>query len=133
MNMVKSDLKKIAKKYDLKLFILFGSRAKKKEKKNSDWDLAFYPTKDFNAQDEMNLFNDIISLLNDEKVDLLNLKKSKKLHVINNVFQKGELIYEKDKGLFDKKKWDAWFDFQDFKKYYDMQHNITKERLKEMS
>jgi predicted nucleotidyltransferase len=130
--MRKSDLRKIAKKYDLKLFILFGSRARKENKKGSDWDLAFYPPKNFTIDDEMNLFNDLITLFNDEKVDLLNIKKSKKLHVINNVFQTGILIHEKEEGFFVTKKWDAWIDFQDFKRYYDMQAHLTKEKLKEM-
>lgn len=125
-------LEKIAHKFDLKLLILFGSRAKGTEKTNSDYDLAYFPPFKFTIKDEMKLFDEIISFLKDEKVDLINLKTTNKLHVANNIFQTGKVIYEKETGFFDQKKWDAWMDLQDFSKYYDLQLELTKKSLTEM-
>lgn len=126
------ELKEIAKKHNLKLLILFGSRARGEEKKGSDWDFAFYPSHSFSVDDDMVLFEDLMSLLKDEKIDLLNLKKTKKLYVAHKVFQTGKVVYEKDKGFFVRKKWDAWFDWQDFKRYEDWQFELTKQNLKRM-
>jgi uncharacterized protein len=127
------ELIKIAKKHDLKLLILFGSRARGDEKKGSDWDFAYYPPAVFSVDDDMALFEDLMSLLSDEKIDLLNLKKTKKLYVAHKVFQTGKVVYEKEKGFFSRKKWDAFFDWQDFKRYSDWQFELTKQNLKRMA
>ena len=123
----------LAKKHNLSIFILFGSRVdKNKVKTTSDWDFAYYSKELFSADKDIALFNDLMELLQYEKIDLINLKKSKKLTVNNNIFQKGILIYENKTGFFDKKKWDTWFDLQDFKRYYEMQSEITRKKVEEM-
>jgi len=130
---LRKQLVNISRKYNLKVLILFGSRAKSQENQNSDWDFAFYPQRTFTVDENMDLFDDLITLLNDEKVDLIDLESSKKLHVINEVFQTGVLVFEKREGLFKNMKWNAWIDYQDFKHYYEKEFEITKRSLQEMT
>lgn len=122
----------LAKRYDLKLFILFGSRAKKTYSLNSDWDFAYLGNKNFSNYDEMNLFNDIMKILNYEKVDLINLKNPKNYLVAKNIFFEGILIYESEKRLFKEMKYNSWISYLDFKKYYDMQLQINQKELEAM-
>jgi predicted nucleotidyltransferase len=127
---LKKKLIDLSKKYKLKLFLLFGSRAKGNYNENSDWDFAFIPSKEFTIENEINLFNDLMNILNYEKIDLLNINKGKDYNIINNVFQDSILIYEYKNGYYFEKKWSAWITFQDFKKYYDLELELITKRLK---
>ncbi|MFW6286217.1 MAG: type VII toxin-antitoxin system MntA family adenylyltransferase antitoxin [Nanoarchaeota archaeon] len=129
---LKKKLQEVSKKYQLKLFIIFGSRQNNNYKINSDWDFAFYPNEMFNYKKEMKLFEEIQNILKYDKIDLLNIKTSNNLNVINNIFQKGKLIYESKDGLYKLKKWSAWIDLQDFKRYYNMQSKLDEIRLKKL-
>ncbi len=128
-NNLKEKLIDLSKEFNLSILILFGSRQNGKFKQDSDWDFAYYPNDNFSNDDDIKLFEKLMKILKFEKIDLLNLRKSNQLNVINNIFQTGTLIYEKTQGLFKTKKWSAWIDYQDFKKYYDIQKELTKNEL----
>ncbi len=126
---LKLELEKIAIKHKLKIFILFGSRAKGTSKKTSDWDFAFLIHKDISANKYIKLHEDLMNLFNYERIDLIDLSRSTDLYFISKVFETGILIYEIQKGLFIKKKMDAWFEFQDFAPNYVLREKIIKKRL----
>jgi predicted nucleotidyltransferase len=137
INLSKSQLEKfqlLGKKYNLRVLILFGSRAKGTERKDSDWDLAYYPLKsDFDADEDSNLFNDILNILKTEKVDLLNLKKSNNLLVIKNSLKDAIALYEHKEGTLSSMRWSAWIDYQDFRKYIDLKNDLVKNNLREIA
>lgn len=122
----------LAKQFNLKLLILFGSRAKKTYSSNSDWDFAYLATNNFTLKNEMNLFNKLMKILNFEKIDLINLRNPKNYLVVKNIFFEGILIFESEKRLFKEMKYNSWISYLDFKKYYTLQTEINKIELNEM-
>lgn len=122
-------LKDLPKKYGLNIFILFGSFALGTNKENSDVDLAFFPKKELSVKDENLLFEEIISILSFEKVDLVNLNTHFSHFLRNEIFSKGVCIYEEKKGLFNNLKVKAWMDFIDYNKYYLVQKEILDKKV----
>jgi predicted nucleotidyltransferase len=129
---LKLKLVDLSKKYKLKLLILFGSRAKGNYTENSDWDFAFLPKSGFTFEQEESLFNDLMKILDYEKIDLININKPKNYIIIKNIFFEGKLIYENKIGLFTDMKWNSWITYLDFKKYYDKRFELTKKELENM-
>lgn len=107
-------LRDISKKYYIKILVLFGSRAIQTNNKNSDYDLAFYK-KNISAEDEYELFNNIMEILKTQNIDLINIQKNTDATLRNNIFQKGICIYEKNKFTFENMQVDALMDYIDFK------------------
>lgn len=124
--------KQLAKKHKLSLLILFGSRAKKTHKSDSDYDIAFYTKKSLTINQEQSLFEDIMNLLKTEKIDLININKNYDPLLRNEIFQHGKCLYEETKYLFDKLKGDAWIDFIDFQPYYKKQSEILKNKIESL-
>lgn len=68
---------KIFNKYpEMRLLILFGSRARNQERENSDWDFGYIASKEF---DEAPLYTDLVLALETEKVDLVDLNRASAL------------------------------------------------------
>lgn len=107
-------LKVLAKKYDFKILILFGSRALQTNNKDSDYDFAFYK-KNISTKDEYELFNNFMEILNTQNIDLINIEKNTDATLRNQIFQKGICIYEKNKFTFEEMQTDALMDYMDFK------------------
>jgi predicted nucleotidyltransferase len=124
-----SSLQKIAKKYDLDLMVLFGSRAKGGHNKNSDYDIAFW--KILSVDDEIRLFDEIMGILQCENIDLININKNHDVKLRYEIFFNGCVIYEKEKGLFQDLKGRAWIDYMDFKRFSSNRLDLLKKDLEE--
>ena len=64
-------LREIARKHKLRLLVLFGSQAQGTTHKESDIDIAFFPSK--NVVDEEKLYGDIAAALKRADLDLVNI------------------------------------------------------------
>lgn len=126
-------LKNIAKKYDLDLLILFGSQRSKIKNHLSDIDIAFYRSKYLSPEEEERIFYDIMAYYKREDVDLINIKTHTNVLLRYNIFMKGKSLYEKKKGLFDTMRWQAYFDFEDFKRFYEEKKVLLNLKLKKLS
>lgn len=91
---------------ELKLLMLFGSRARSDAKEHSDWDFAFLATKDFDPTD---LYVNVTLIVETDKVDLVNLSKSTAL-LRFRVTQDGIPLYESCTGEYEK----FWLQAVDF-------------------
>ena len=125
-------LKNTAIKYELVIFSLFGSRAKREFNKTSDYDFAFLPPKDFTNNDEENLFNDLMKILEDENIDLINISKNFDVKLRYDIFHKGVVIYEIRKSLFNELKHKSWIDYMDFKKFSNRRLDIIKKDMEKI-
>lgn len=67
-------IEKLCKSYNISLFILFGSRAKGREKKTSDYDLAFYKSTPITSEEYIQVSDKIAKYFNNEKIDLIDIK-----------------------------------------------------------
>ncbi len=94
-------LQEIAKKYNLKLLLLFGSRIGKKKflHKESDFDVAYLSKKDLDLEEEAKLICGLMPIFESEKIDLVNLKKAPPF-LFYSIFQNCRILYADDPLLF---------------------------------
>jgi uncharacterized protein len=134
--MIKPNIKKklnlLAKKYDLKFLVLFGSRANGTYNNLSDWDFAFFPQKNFSIEDEMDLFDSILFILKNEKVDIINLKNQQDYLLRKNIAQNSILIYEEEKGIYDDFQVNSIFNYIDYLPIYKVEEDIVNKKLKNL-
>lgn len=77
MKKEKEQLNKIAKKYDLKLLLLFGSQVDKKSlHQESDFDIAYFSRRELDGRELIDLNCDLMDVFVDDKVDIVDLKKA---------------------------------------------------------
>ena len=90
---------------DLKLLILFGSRARGEHKPDSDWDFAVLYEERSDRKDISSLLK-IYTLLEqaleipDDKIDVIDLKECSPI-LAHYVARDGQLLYERETGLFE--------------------------------
>ena len=99
MSKKKDHIDKIAKKYKLKLLLLFGSRADGSFYKSSDFDIAYYSEKDLSLMDEARMIVDLAPFIKSEDIDLVNMKKAPPL-LLYAIFLKPKILYVKVPFLF---------------------------------
>ena len=86
----------IIKKYNIELFIVFGSYAEDKNNLSSDLDLAFKSSTNLDHQKEMELLNELSKFYQRGDIDLINLDKVEPLLKIEAV-KNGKLLYGSQK------------------------------------
>ncbi len=122
----KVKMAQIAQKYGLRLIMLFGSQAQKTGQRDSDVDLAFYPSHDC---DEQQLYEELVHLLKRADLDLVNLRVTHN-HIIRfEILHKGTVLYEEEPGIKSTLEWESYFDFMDFKHYYDLRSAWLEEKI----
>lgn len=97
----KQKISKLARKFNLKLVLLFGSQVSQKIHKGSDIDLAFLPEEELTFEQENLLNTNFCGIFKTDRVDTVNLKVAPPLlaeQIINN----SKILYEREKGSFDK-------------------------------
>lgn len=95
---------------DLKLLVLFGSRAKGRETHQSDWDLGILLKKNDRSPNEwFSLYHQLAEVLgiNSDRVDLVNLQQCSP--VLGYVIaREGQILYEAEPNLFLNFQLKAW-------------------------
>ena len=122
-----SQLKEIAKNYDLDLMVLFGSRAKGPIKEDSDYDIAVL----FNKYDNEK-FLELLEELEEKllnKVDLVSLNLNEDPLLLKNISQGGICISERKKGLFDTFQVNSIFNYIDYSPLYKIEEEIVSDEL----
>ncbi|MDB9391402.1 type VII toxin-antitoxin system MntA family adenylyltransferase antitoxin [Microcystis aeruginosa] len=90
---------------NLQMLILFGSRARGEHKPDSDWDFAVLYEEGSNRKDISSQFK-IYSLLEqaleipEDKIDVIDLKECSPI-LAHYVARDGQLLYERETGLFE--------------------------------
>lgn len=123
-----SGIKKIAIKHQLKVLILFGSQLNEKTHPESDLDLSFYS--DIKV-DEEKLYSDLTHLFKRADIDLINLFTTHNHLLRFEILHNGKVLYEKKPGMKSTLEWQSYFDYQDFKKYYELRSQLLDHRLQE--
>lgn len=126
---LKYEYAKLAKKYDLKLMVLFGSHAKGNIRPDSDVDIAIYPVKELTPKQEQAIYNDLINLFSRDDVDVVNLKRTRDVLIRYEIFTIGKPLYEAEPNLFSKVRMRSWFEYHDFKHYFDRMDQVILNRL----
>jgi uncharacterized protein len=121
---------------NLKLLILFGSRARGEEDPSSDWDFAFLTEPDRLPQPQpywfpgSELLNTLCELLqvSDETIDLVDLSTCSDI-LAHFVARDGQVIYEKTLGEFSQFQQQALKTNADLKQYRHTQREKVLETL----
>lgn len=86
-------LKKIAQKYSIELFLLFGSRFSGTAYKGSDFDIAYLGKKTLDLEEESQLIIDLSLIFKSENIDLVNLRKASPL-LFYAITKECQVLYE---------------------------------------
>ncbi|MBI2665251.1 nucleotidyltransferase domain-containing protein [Candidatus Woesearchaeota archaeon] len=121
-------LSKLSKKYHLELLMIFGSEAKGTTHQDSDLDLAFYAQKKVN---ETKLYEELCVLFHRADIDLINIFKTHNHLLRYEILHKGKILFENKRGMHDRLKWQSYFDYIDFQKYYRIRSRLLDDKLAE--
>ncbi|NJM74815.1 MAG: nucleotidyltransferase domain-containing protein [Acaryochloridaceae cyanobacterium RU_4_10] len=138
LEMLKAASTRLTQDYpNLKLLILFGSRARGEEDPSSDWDFAFLSEHDRPPQSQLywfpasNLLNALCKILqvSDETIDLVDLSTCSDI-LAHFVARDGQAIYEKMSGEFAQFQKQALKTNAQLKQYRHAQREKVLETLK---
>ena len=127
----KNGFGQIARKYGIKLVILFGSRAKDTTGLKGDSDIAILTQKSLNDQKEYNMFQDFIQFFRSDNLDLAVLNFASPL-LRFQVAKDGQLLYERQKGDFQNFQLMAIKDYWLNRKFLKLQHIYLNKAIKKL-
>lgn len=98
----KQKINELAKEFNLKLILLFGSRLSEKKflHRESDFDIAYLSEGNLDLMAEGKLICDLMSIFKSDKIDLENLKKADPL-LRHEVAKNCLLLYGKKEDFFE--------------------------------
>ncbi len=125
---MKKSFAEIAKEYHLKLIVLFGSRAGKIHRKESDADIAIVTTKPITLKKELLLRKDLFYALGHE-IDLVILPSREATPLLlGQIAKEAQCLYGK-RSDFITFKVNSMQRFIDFKPYFELQAKTIKKAL----
>ncbi|KKS35310.1 MAG: hypothetical protein UU95_C0002G0016 [Parcubacteria group bacterium GW2011_GWC2_42_12] len=119
----KFKIAKIAKRFQLKLIVIFGSFADGKNRKDSDLDIAVLGFKEVSFKEQIGLTNELSHLFS-KNVDLSVLNKANPL-LLFEASKKPILLYG-SREEFLKFKLYAFNAYNDYAPYFAMEKNLNK-------
>lgn len=122
-----SELKKIAKKFNLRFIVLFGSAATKKTHKESDIDIAVYPEKKLPFKKEVELRYELSSLFQRE-IDMSFFDRAPPL-LLGQIARYGKLLAG-DKKIYQNFRIQAVKEYLDFEPYFLLREKKVKQLVK---
>ena len=114
---------KIAKKFHLKLIVIFGSFANGKQRRDSDLDIAVLSSKEVSFNRQIRLANEL-SLIFDKNVDLSILNRANPL-LLFQASKNPVLLYGSREELL-KFKLYAFNVYNDYAPYFEMERKLNK-------
>ena len=113
------DLRGIAKKFDLVLLLLFGSRVGNNFREDSDYDFVYFSRKKLKKSSEKKLLLELEKIVNYKKIDLIDLKTNDSFILRNEIFKNSFCIYESKTGVFEDLASDSWMEYIDNLEYIE--------------
>ena len=121
--------KKIAKKYRIKLILLFGSQVNKKTHKMSDIDIGILLEKNnLGFQRFSRLLNAFQKLFPDKKIDLAIMNNADPLF-LKKILENYKVLFGNKKQLSQLQLY-SFHQFCDYKKYFDLEQEFNKNFIK---
>ncbi|MDP3990303.1 MAG: nucleotidyltransferase domain-containing protein [archaeon] len=130
MKISQQAITKIARKYNLKLIVLFGSQVQKQIHNESDVDIAFVPSRKI---DEEGLYLDLVHAIKRADIDLVNLFTLHNHILRYEILSKGAVLYEIKVGLKSKMEGESFIDYVDFKQYYNLRSKLIDKKILELT
>lgn len=126
-------IKKIAKKYNLALILLFGSQVDGKVHPNSDLDIAALPNdnKDFGLDEYSSLISDLGKVFVGKKIDISFINKANPL-LLKKIDDTALLLFGHQKAFIEFRL-KAFKYFQDYLPYFRLEESGIHQYLKHFS
>lgn len=120
----------IIKKYDLKLLLLFGSRAREDARKDSDTDIAFMSGKKLDFNQKAELMMDLLPVVKAEetKIDVVDVKTAHPL-LLYLIMQDAKILYAEDMMFFYNLQVAAFKKYVEIKPVYEEMYRRLGESL----
>ena len=119
----KLKIAKLARKFQLKLVIIFGSFANGKNREDSDLDIAVLGLKEVSFNEQISLVNELSKILN-KNIDLTVLNKANPLLLFQ--VSKNPILLYGSREDFLKFKLYAFNAYNDYAPYFEMEKNLNK-------
>ncbi len=123
ISMRKLKIAKIAKKFQLKLIVVFGSFANGKNRKDSDLDIAVLGSRDVSFNKQISLINELSMIFN-KNIDLSVLNNANPLLLFQT--SKNSVLLYGSRQDFLKFKLYAFKTYNDYAPYFEMEKNLNK-------
>lgn len=123
-------MQKIAKKYGIKLILMFGSQVDKKIHKMSDIDIGVLLEKSkLDLDKHLFLLNDFQKLFPGKKIDLAIINDADPLF-LKKILENCRLLFGREKDL-SKLKLYSFHQFCDYQKYFDLEKEFAHHFIQE--
>lgn len=119
----KLKIEKIAKKFQLKLAVIFGSFVNGKNRENSDLDVAVLGLRGVSFSGQIDLTNEL-SLIFNKNIDLSILNNANPLLLFEA--SKNSILLYGSRGEFAKFKLRAFNAYNDYAPFFEMEKNLNK-------
>jgi predicted nucleotidyltransferase len=121
----KKELNKIADEYKLNYLVLFGSRADRTAREDSDYDIAYSSKSDIDYGEEALLTEKLAKVLRIKKIDIVNMSHAGPL-LMKEVSDKGILIAEFTPSSFDKFQIYSFMQYVEAKPLFKMREEYVR-------
>ena len=109
----------IAKKYGLRLILLFGSRVSGTLNKESDFDVAYLPKKLLSFNKEVKLNYEFTEIFGNDHVDTVDLSRAKPL-LLYGIFKQPRILFQIDNLIFSRYRAYAFKKYVESKPLYEL-------------
>lgn len=125
LDKIKEKAEKLARKYNLDLLVLFGSRVSGKIHKDSDYDIGYISNRSKSLEEKIKMEFEVSEDLRIGKIDLVDLKKASPL-LMKNVANNSILLYQKESTLYARFKIYALKLFVEAKRLFDLREAVIR-------
>lgn len=124
-------VEEIAKKYNLKMILLFGSQASGQAHKESDFDIAYLSERELDLTEESRLIIELIPIFKSENIDLVDLQKATPL-LFYAIFNNCRVVYKKDELIFPSMRAYAFKKYIETKPLYELKFKRFQEKVSQL-
>lgn len=121
-------IEEIAKKYRLRMALLFGSRATGRTHKESDFDVAYLAEEPLGFEREYRLNYEFTLVFGSDRVDTADIRRASPL-LLAAIFESPTVLFAEDGLVFPAYRAYAFKRFVEAKPLYDAQYNRLKESV----
>ena len=127
----KMRIEEVAKKYQLKLVLLFGSRVDGKIHKESDYDVAYLPSKNLSYDEKIDINSVFISIFphKEGRIDTVDIKRAKPL-LLYGIFRKCQVLFAEDDLVFPTYRIYAYQKYIEALPVYEKRFKNLREKIK---
>lgn len=125
----KQKIAKVAKQYQLKLILLFGSRVDGILHEESDYDIAYLPSRKLDFDEEVDINSKFVSIFPQKRgrIDTVDMGRANPL-LLFGIFRKSQILFSKDHMIFPVYRAYAFKKYMEIKPFLEKQF---KNKLKE--